>query len=64
MDANNYDIIADLLELHFRLTRKEEFEEMARQAGFKVKAFYGDYSYAEFNEESSPFMIWLFEKAG
>ncbi len=53
-----------LLELHFRLSGKAEFEELAQAAGFRVKAFYGDYSYAEFCEESSPYMIWLLEKAG
>jgi len=53
-----------LLELLFRLTRKDEFEELAKAAGFKVKAFYGDYSYSEFNDESSPFMIWLLESVG
>ena len=52
-----------LMGLHFRLSGKNEFEGLAKTAGFKVKAFYGDYSYAEFCEESSPFMIWLFELA-
>jgi len=50
-----------LLELHFRLTSKDEFEQLARAAGFKVRAFYGDYAYAEFKEDSSPVMIWLLE---
>lgn len=49
-----------LLELHFRLTLKDEFEELAKEAGFKVKAFYGDYAYSEFNDDS-PFMIWVLE---
>ena len=49
-----------LLELHFRLTRRDEFEELAEAAGYGVKAFYGDYSYSEFNE-TSPFMIWILE---
>jgi len=53
-----------LLELHFRLSGKDEFEALANAAGFKVKAFYGDYACAEFNEESSPFMIWVLETAG
>jgi SAM-dependent methyltransferase len=53
-----------LLELHFRLSYKDEFEELAKAAGFQVKALYGDYSYAEFSEDTSPFMIWLFERAG
>lgn len=50
------------IELHFRLSGKDEFEELAKVAGFKVRAFYGDYACAEFNEESSPFMIWILEK--
>jgi SAM-dependent methyltransferase len=53
-----------LLELHFRLTSRAEFEELAKEAGFTLKALYGDYAYAEFSEESSPFMIWLLENAG
>jgi SAM-dependent methyltransferase len=52
-----------LLELHFRLSSKEEFEKLAIDAGFKVKALYGDYAYAEFTQQSSPFMIWLLESA-
>ena len=51
-----------LLELHFRLSTKDEFEGLAKAAGFKVKAFYGDYEYSEF-EEDSPFMIWVLENA-
>lgn len=51
-----------VLEVHFRLTRRDEFEELARAAGFHVKAFYGDYSYSEFNDDS-PLMIWFLEKA-
>ena len=46
-----------LMELHFRLSSKDEFEELAQAAGFKVKSVYGDYSYAKFREESNPYMI-------
>lgn len=53
-----------LLELHFRLSRKDEFEELAKAAGFKVKALYGDYSYEKFSEQSSPFMIWILGSTG
>ena len=60
-DANGVLRSKRLMELHFRLSRKDEIEEMAAAAGFKVKSLYGDYSCAEFCEESSPFMIWLFE---
>lgn len=52
-----------LLELHFRLTHRDEFEELAKAVGFKVKAFYGDYAWSEFNDDS-PFMIWILEKTG
>jgi len=46
-------------EVHFRLSSKDEFEELARTAGFSVKAFYGDYTYQEFDAARSPYMIWL-----
>lgn len=50
------------LELRFRLLRKEEFEELALSAGFTILALYGDYSYSEFCEDKSPFMIWVLGK--
>jgi SAM-dependent methyltransferase len=50
------------LELHFRLTGRDEFEELAKAIGFKIKAFYGDYAYAEFDSATSPFMVWIMEK--
>jgi SAM-dependent methyltransferase len=49
-----------LMELRFRLSSREEFEKLTEAVGFKVKAFYGDYSYGEYHEESSPYMIWEF----
>ncbi len=52
-----------LLELRFRLTSRDEFEALAGEAGFRVKALYGDYAYAQFDHES-PCMIWLLENAG
>ena len=52
-----------MLELKFRLTSKEEFEELAEAAGFKVTAFYGDYDYATFDKDNSPFMIWILQAA-
>jgi SAM-dependent methyltransferase len=52
-----------LLELHFRLSQKDEFEELAKAAGFKVKALYGDYAYSEFSDDS-PAMIWFLENVG
>jgi hypothetical protein len=52
-----------LFEIHFRLSSKQEFEELSQDAGFRVLAFYGDYNYAEFRQETSPFMIWLLAHA-
>jgi SAM-dependent methyltransferase len=52
-----------LLELHFRLSSKEEFEQLAKEAGFQTTALYGDYAYSEYNA-ASPFAIWLLEKVG
>jgi SAM-dependent methyltransferase len=62
-DANGVLRSKRLLELHFRFTQRDKFEELVKAAGFKVKAFYGDYSWSEFNDES-PFMIWILENAG
>lgn len=62
-DANGVLRSRRLMELHFRLSRREDFEELAKAAGFKIKAFYGDYAYSEFNDES-PFMIWVLENTG
>lgn len=45
-------------ELRFAMLAKDEFEDLAREAGFHVLALYGDYACGEFRPESSPFMIW------
>ncbi len=62
-DANGVLKCKRLLELHFRLSSKEEFEQLAKEAGFKVKALYGDYAHSE-HSAASPFAIWLLENVG
>ena len=52
-----------LLELHFRLSKREEFEALAKAAGFKINAMYGDYAYSKFTADS-PFMVWMLERVG
>lgn len=52
-----------LVELQARRIPKAEFQELAESAGFRVVTVYGDYAYAEFREESSPFMLWELERA-
>jgi SAM-dependent methyltransferase len=51
-----------LLQLTFVLPQRAEFEMQATAVGFKVLALYGDYSYAPFQEETSPYMIWVLGK--
>ncbi|UCC64193.1 MAG: class I SAM-dependent methyltransferase [Anaerolineae bacterium] len=53
-----------VLETRFRLLQKAGFEELVCAAGFEVVALYGDYAYAEFQEDKSPFMIWVLQKQG
>ncbi len=52
-----------MVELRFRIVQKNEFADLARTAGFKVAELYGDYDCSEFRDETSPFMIWMLEKA-
>jgi ubiquinone/menaquinone biosynthesis C-methylase UbiE len=49
-------------ELQFQILEKSTFEQFIHAAGFEVSALYGDYTYSPFNEETSPFMIWLLRK--
>jgi SAM-dependent methyltransferase len=51
-----------LLQIKFMLLPKQDFEVLAVTAGFKVLALYGDYSYAPFQDETSPYMIWILGK--
>lgn len=48
------------IEIHFRLVIREDFEALAAEAGFRIKAFYGDYALGEFKADS-PYMIWVLE---
>jgi hypothetical protein len=51
-----------LLDMQFCLIKKQEFEEMAQEVGYKIVAVYGDYSYSEFNRDTSPSMIFILQK--
>ena len=48
-----------LMELHFRISEKIEFEELLTSTGFSIQAVYGDYEYHSFDEHSSPILIWI-----
>lgn len=62
-DAHNTLQSKKFIEVRFRLSGREGFETLAKKAGFRVREFYGDYNYADFREESSPFMIWILDDA-
>jgi SAM-dependent methyltransferase len=48
-----------MLELRYRLHNYREFRHLAEAAGFAVERVYGDYQLQDFDEASSPFMIWV-----
>jgi SAM-dependent methyltransferase len=52
-----------VLPMRFALIDRAEFAELADDAGFVPVALYGDYDRGEYLEASSPFMIWILEKA-
>jgi ubiquinone/menaquinone biosynthesis C-methylase UbiE len=56
-DSEGKMISRTMIELNFCLLERTQFERLAISSGFKVSGLYGDYSYAEFREESSPAMI-------
>ena len=43
----------------FSALERDSFEDLAEAAGFRVLAFYGDYSRSVFVPDESPFMIWV-----
>ncbi len=51
-----------LLPIEFALLQRTEFEALAKDCGFQIHSFYGDYNYAPFQEESSSYMIWILGK--
>ena len=50
-------------EVQFHLLQKSVFEERISAAGFHVAHLYGDYAYAPFDEDNSPFMIWVLRRS-
>jgi SAM-dependent methyltransferase len=47
------------LPIRFALHDHDRFEAMARDAGLRVQALYGDYASAPFDPETSPFQVWV-----
>ncbi len=51
-------------EVRFHLLEQAAFEELIQAAGFAVVHLYGDYAYAAFEADASPFMIYVLRRAG
>jgi SAM-dependent methyltransferase len=51
-----------MLEMKFRLIGVREFERLARRTGLERESLYGDYHYAEFDEQLSSFMVWVLKR--
>ncbi|MCP4130245.1 MAG: class I SAM-dependent methyltransferase [bacterium] len=62
-DSMNILIEKRYLEINFRPIYYTEFNEMIQKAGLKAENVYGDYSYGEFDEETSNFMIFKLKKS-
>lgn len=50
------------LNICFSLVEKEEFVQIAGEAGFSVQNLYGNYDRSQFSAQESPFMIFLLRK--
>jgi SAM-dependent methyltransferase len=48
--------------LRFVLLGQDEFQAQAAEAGFQVRALYGDYDWSTFQPAASPYMLWVLEK--
>lgn len=51
-----------MLEMSFRLIWRSEFEELVARVGLEREALYGDYNYADFDDQESPFMVWVLKR--
>ena len=61
-DQNGVMKRKNFLDVQFYLHQPEKFMELAQSQGFHLISLYGDYSYGEFQRETSPFMISVFGK--
>ena len=48
--------------IQFYLHHKKDFETLVRSEGFYILDLFGDYSYAPYDPDTSPFMIWILGK--
>ncbi len=53
-----------MLPMEFEMVEREDFEEMALDAGYTIAGTYGNYDRSELDPATSPVMIWMLEKRG
>lgn len=58
-DKEDRMIAKRFMENRFSLIASDDFAQMVEATGFKIDAVYGDYEKGDFDEESSPFMIFF-----
>ncbi len=63
-DREGHMVSKTCLDIQFYLHEVQLFRDLVQSAGFRVLQLHGDYRYAPFQEESSPFMIWILGRAG
>lgn len=61
-DRNGVMQHKNFLDVQFYLHQQSEFQQLAESQGFHQVNLYGDYTYSEFQESTSPFMIWVLDK--
>jgi hypothetical protein len=62
-DASNDLHGKRVIPMRFALIDRGGFAELADAVGFMPVALYGDYDRGEYLEGTSPYMIWVLEKA-
>ena len=61
-DETGYLIQKRRLEIMFNLIRPDDFGDMIKNAGFRVRELYGDYDKSAYDPASSPFLIYFLSK--
>jgi len=50
------------LNLKFKLIDKHEIEDIIKTTGFSIENIYGNYDFSEYDEKSSPYMLYVLNK--
>ncbi|UCE17999.1 MAG: class I SAM-dependent methyltransferase [Gemmatimonadota bacterium] len=61
-DTNGKTLSKYSIDITFYLHEKNDFEAFIQSQGFSIRNLFGDYSYSQFEPDTSPFMIWILEK--